>query len=282
MKVPPVTMRALQMFTRGKARADIVSVASSSRVTSRAHVASDHDEEKPKPLALLCGWAACSEAPLKKYSKIYQQLGWEAHVFPGSIPLLWSHLLMYSSVNWRMRNVAVKEDNQPRDVIMHLFSSAPGFVLPCLLQAMSKHQTGLCLRGLVFDSSPTRISRDMIWVGARDRIESARVNPVLLGPPVAVTFAIDWLYNHLENTERRMHDVLSSPLVQSVPHLYLYSKADAVVRPSHIEKWKNYQLSRGVAVSSHVWDDSQHNKHFRKYPKEYTKLVQDFALGCVQ
>lgn len=238
------------------------------------------NRQKPKPVVFLCGWAASTELRLRKYAIIYRQLGWECHVFPGSIPLLWSTWLMYSSTKRRLQKVTAESDER-RDAVIHLFSSSPGFILPWLLRAIAKHPLKLDLKGLVFDSSPTKISRDMIWLGAQDRVESGRINPLLLGPPVAITLVIDWLYNHLANAEKRMQTVLSSACVQAVPHLYLYSKTDTVVPPSYIEKWIKYQGEQGVMVRSHVWEDSQHNKHFRKYPKEYMRVVHSFASKCV-
>lgn len=57
------------------------------------------------------------------------------------------------------------------------------------------------------------------------------------------------------------------------PALLVSSKIDPIGAPEFAEDLSNYWRSKGVDVVYKCFEDSQHIKHYQKYPDEYLKLL---------
>jgi hypothetical protein len=55
----------------------------------------------------------------------------------------------------------------------------------------------------------------------------------------------------------------ASPEAPRCPQLFLYSHADALVPPEAVQRFKEVQARRGVAVSGRCWPTSGHVEHLR-------------------
>jgi hypothetical protein len=61
------------------------------------------------------------------------------------------------------------------------------------------------------------------------------------------------------------------------PKLFLYSDADVLVQPHVVEGFMQEQQKRGSPTYSYKWSDSAHVDHYRKYPDEYRRQLDQFV-----
>jgi len=67
----------------------------------------------------------------------------------------------------------------------------------------------------------------------------------------------------------------------SCPHLYLYSIPDKLVPYKDVEQMISVRRSRGVDVSAQCWDDSAHVSHFVAHRETYTTACLHFLEHCL-
>lgn len=66
------------------------------------------------------------------------------------------------------------------------------------------------------------------------------------------------------------------------PHLYLYSRADQVIRHRDIEIFVETMKEKGVPVDSFDFVSSPHVGNFRDFPEQYARKCRDFLVDCMK
>ncbi|KAK6310670.1 hypothetical protein J4Q44_G00187250 [Coregonus suidteri] len=66
------------------------------------------------------------------------------------------------------------------------------------------------------------------------------------------------------------------------PQLYLYSRADRVIRYSDVELMVKTLKEKGVSVECFDFKTPAHVSHFRDFPEEYSKRCLDFLTNCMK
>jgi len=156
-------------------------------------------------------------------------------------------------------------------LIIHFFSGAVFTYLPPLVKLLSTGKySKIQLSGIIFDSAPTSYSH-----------KTAVTAPKLIKQHSRLAYytctAMNVSANALTGWKRRrkMRAALDHPIVK-VPQLYLYSNVDTVTPKEEVEEEMERQASRGVDISSHQWNDSEHVRHLANHPDQYISQVQNF------
>ena len=140
---------------------------------------------------------------------------------------------------------------------------------------------GGMVRGMVLDSAPSKATAD-VW--ARGTLSALLRKPVSdvardqgallrLGRAVAGTYlSVSRHRKHLDE----IYDVWRrrSP---AVPQLYLYSSSDSLIPVEDVELFAMEQIKRGISVTLHRWEDSEHCEHYRQHPEEYRETLKRFV-----
>ncbi len=66
------------------------------------------------------------------------------------------------------------------------------------------------------------------------------------------------------------------------PHIYLYSRADQVIRHRDIELFVETLKQKGVPVDSFDFVSSPHVGHFRDFPEQYSLKCRNFLVACMK
>lgn len=64
--------------------------------------------------------------------------------------------------------------------------------------------------------------------------------------------------------------------MEDKPQLYLYSKGDEICTWKSINDFVDEQRKNCKVVEEHLWEDSPHVQHLRKYPDEYKAKISKF------
>jgi hypothetical protein len=258
---------------------------------------------------LLLGWLGSQKQHLDKYAEMYQG------ILNADVAILQPSLLQTAIPSLAHRGVfkffddtlATKQKDGP--VLVHCMSNAGWLAFGTILHLTSfasaegtspalndpRLQSALAfkdrilnnrLRGIVIDSAPS-YALPGIW--ARGTVAAAlgksaeTINEDLPSTVAAVQhlaeryLALPSISRHLRQTRAAW----TSQLPLDVPQLYLYSTADNLIPFKQIESFIQGQQQRGVAISSHSWDDSGHCEHLRVHPEQYTRLVHSFVERCL-
>ena len=176
-------------------------------------------------------------------------------------------------------------ENSP--VFFHIFSNG-GFMLYRyvveLLHSRDRQFGSLRVIGAVVDSGPGSANVR----GALRALTATlgpRVNPVLwcvLTALFAVTVFLlrVVLYPVTKYVHRNHYDAMADH-PPPWPQLYLYSRADRVIRHTDVEGMVGTLRRRGVPVESVDFASSAHVSHFRDFPVQYTQRCRDFLVSCM-
>lgn len=228
---------------------------------------------KSKGIVLLLGWAASRIKSIARYASIYSELGIPSVCAAPTLSEVW--LASYGNAKAKKILGAVKETSEERcEITLHLFSGAGFAFLPTIVEEVTNVDSKLHLSGIVFDSGPVPFRQRAGLAAANLMRQQGGYGP--LAYYAACTGGI--MVNAVLGRARRnsMRAVLDHPVLHHVPQLYLYSSSDSVALVDDVEDEMRLQASRGVDVSGHRWNDSEHLKHFIKYPDEYTLEVTKF------
>ncbi|KAJ7332821.1 hypothetical protein JRQ81_015001 [Phrynocephalus forsythii] len=137
--------------------------------------------------------------------------------------------------------------------------------------------------GTVFDSAP----------GQKNLKGALRALSVVLKPysvlvkyPLLLTFAVMVLTLRimLYPLTRLAHETHYDAMLKQPsgwPELYLYSKADPVIRASDVENMIDARRQRQVLVKAVDFTDSDHVSHLRAYPTSYMTHCTSFMYSCI-
>lgn len=137
------------------------------------------------------------------------------------------------------------------------------------------------IAGVVLDSSPAMVTGD---VSSRALVAAAMGRPAegieqelpwLVRPAAAIVdgyLRLPYVKDALVGMDRAW--MQQAP---PCPKLFLYSDADVLVQPQVVEGFMQEQQKRGSPTFSYKWSDSAHVDHYRKYPEEYRRQLDQFA-----
>ena len=229
---------------------------------------------RSKGIVVILGWTASRAKTMKKYANIYSELGVPCICAAPSMPQVW--FASYGSAKAKKMLKGVEENSEEGSgVVLHLFSGSSTTFLPTFIKDLTNKDSKHHLSGIIFDSAPASYS-------ARSGIAAARiikqqgidVNPLVYYASYAAGVTVTAIVG--KTRRKSLRDVLDHPAMLQVPQLYLYSSSDSVIPMEYIEDEMRLQVSRGADVSSNCWHDSEHVRHFLKYPEEYTSQINKF------
>eukprot|EP00887_Chlorella_sp_A99_P002247 scaffold10.g2247.t1 len=136
-------------------------------------------------------------------------------------------------------------------------------------------------RGMVVDSAPPLFQPSIFSRGLLSAMLGADAHGIEERYPVALRTAraLTDRYFQVSKVARRMKEVRQAwqSEVPPCPQLYLYSRADPLIPPQHVELFMAQQEARGVEVHAHAWTDSGHCDHLRRHPLQYRQLLLSFT-----
>ena len=230
-------------------------------------------------LAVLCGWWNAQHRAVQRFAPIYKRKGYET-ICAGMPPSVGGIKPIgdreTGKIVAEMDGYARKSDHNSQeqmDVVLHLFSGACNVFLPQMVAAAVQLNTPWKIRAIVHDSGPTMFGILPIQGATHLLVAQGYMNQPTRQIVLAGTKVLDLLTG--ESRRKTALKALSSPPT-AVPQLFLYSRGDNIVHWSLIEQRLEEQRKRGVPVEAHVWEDSEHVRHYGDHPAEYERLVRQF------
>uniref|UniRef100_A0A8D0DZE0 Transmembrane protein 53 n=1 Tax=Salvator merianae TaxID=96440 RepID=A0A8D0DZE0_SALMN len=266
------------------------------------------------PVVILLGWAGCKDRHLKKYSTIYLQktetnpqscayAGVEACLsqwtcFQGCVVIRytapWRLVFFSESLGLRsMQNLAKKLLEllfdyrlETKPLLFHVFSNGGVMLYRYVVELLHADQQFQHLRvvGTVFDSAP----------GRKNLRGALRALSIVLKPYGAlVKYSLLLTFVTLVVTLRMLLYPVTRFLYESHydvmlkqpsrwPELYLYSRADAVILASDVEKMVEVRQQQQVLAKAVDFMDSDHVSHLRSYPTSYVTHCISFMYACIR
>ena len=255
-----------------------------------------------KCIVIMYGWFGSTPKHVKKYAEQYTERG--CAVVYGTAPPL---ALIYK-LDFMLDKVVLESISKAADVvreveranngkehtpiILHAFSSGSS-VLERLhvlsygskFEPLAKKKSNedlqlvtnrLANRGFeVMDSCPVldvTAAKRAVRVVFPNVFLSSFIN-FFIGIGYAV-IAIRDAIQGLPTLEARTWENMTSNKVSSHGQMIIYSDIDAVAEASSIESFIEERRKRGVYVVSKNFKDSYHVLHFKKYPKEYLRMIE--------
>lgn len=228
---------------------------------------------RSKGIVVLLGWGASRVKSIVKYAGIYSELGIPSVCAAPSLLEVW--FPSFGGIKAKKILSGVKESsNQGCEMILHLFSGSCFNILPKIVEEVANKNNKLHLSGIVFDSGPVPFSLKHILAAANLVKQQGAYGPLTHAAACTTGTMITTIVGR--KRRRSMRTMLDHPVLQ-VPQLYLYSSSDSVVSMNYVEDEIRLQGSRGVDITSHCWNDSEHVKHFVQHPGEYTSQINKFV-----
>ncbi|XP_068949257.1 transmembrane protein 53-like isoform X2 [Petaurus breviceps papuanus] len=242
-----------------------------------------------QPVVILLGWGGCTDKNLSKYSTIYFNRGcivirytapWQMVFFaePFGIPSL-------RSPAKKLLELLFDYEIEKKPLLFHVFSNAGVMLYRYVVDLIHTHRqfSHLQVVGTIFDSAPGNSN----LVGAVRALSAILENKqpalrifLLLTFALAAVFV--WLV--LSPVTAIFHVNYYDALMKQSsrwPELYLYSKADRIIRACDIEHMVVARLEQQVLVRAVDFSASAHVSHLRDYPTYYTSLCLSFLYNCV-
>ncbi|EHA99771.1 Transmembrane protein 53 [Heterocephalus glaber] len=243
-----------------------------------------------QPVVILLGWGGCRDKNLAKYSTIYHKRGcivirytapWHMVFFSESLGIPSLRVLAQ-----KLLELLFDYEIEREPLLFHVFSNAGAMVYRYVLELLQTHGRfgHLHVVGAIFDSGPG----DSNLVGALRALSVILEHrPAMLRLLLLVAFAVVAVLFHilLVPLTALFHTHFYDRLQDADslwPELYLYSRADEVVRARDVERMVEARLAHPVLVRSVDFVSSAHVSHLRDYPTYYSSLCVDFMHCCVQ
>ncbi|CCD66244.1 Transmembrane protein 53 [Caenorhabditis elegans] len=275
----------------------MIHLSKSQDVTVDSIVLSDSHHDEKKPVILMVGWAGANPKHIDKYIKVYNDEGYRV---VSLCPPCYHYSIPNSRVGFYMSPLFRAIDAKPGDfrsfakcpIIVHSFSmnGVRGLIsFWKWTEAEEKPQLRERIKGIIFDSAPSRpygkqdatamvISTPPIdaferWISEQTRISvltwflNLRAYlqiPLLTMVPFLRSFVSIYYY-------------LQTHIALPRDQLYLYSKADTMIKAKHVEKFIEKQKEKGNSVTAIDFVDSEHVAHIRTHPKDYRTACLNFV-----
>lgn len=237
------------------------------------------------PVVALLGWNSAQDKHLAKYSEIFEQKGFDTVRIPANPFNTFMRLNRVKEISMALLDILVEmKSQQNRPFILYSFSMGGFNVFYFLNQAISTpgqwHFSSIQVMGCIFDSCPHFPGMHSLK-GVQSTILEVIPNPLIKIPVwvgLAVAFPPVWLFNR--DIKQLIPRTISSPL--GCPELFLFCKTDPLVPDKDVWVFIEAHKNKNIKVFSKCWEISGHVQHYKNYPDEYLKLVNDFIDYCLK
>ncbi|KAF7655153.1 hypothetical protein LDENG_00059190 [Lucifuga dentata] len=243
-----------------------------------------------EPVVILLGWAGCKDKHLSKYSSIYNEQGCVTICYTAPLKTVFiSESFGYKELSGTARKLLeilydYEVENSP--VFFHIFSNG-GFMLYRYIAELlhnDKQFHSLYVTGAVVDSAPGSGNVRGALRALRATL-GEKISPVLRYVLLAL-FAVTVfllrivLYPLTKYIHKNHYDAVQDE-PPTWPHLFLYSRADQVIRHKDIELFVETLKQKGVPLDMFDFVSSPHVSHFREFPQQYPQKCRDFLIACM-
>lgn len=244
-----------------------------------------------KPVIVLCGWLGCRPRNLRRFTEMYNHIGYDTILQIGSPKSVIVAMLEGPPTSLDMKHLAIDilkelQAIQPPYYIFHVFSNNGCFLWEWIryllyesgdieMQGIDRQK----LLGIIFDSSPA------YYDGKIDMLQSAlQYVPSLIERNDLLDMVATLDPNVVEQRCHNFWNGLCNDTVTNIPELYVYSQEDKLASANHVEKLIEHRkdLIGKRKIWKHKFIDSEHCGHLLKYPNEYNGLVQRFLSFCIR
>ena len=240
-----------------------------------------------KPVAVILGWNDSKMKHLKKYSGLFESRGWSTVCLPTkSYNTFLRSDTKVKTISFYMIDLIKELAKNGNPVFLCSFSSGGCTVHFHIAEALTthghEHFNAFKVVGSVFDSCPATPNLESIPQIQKSVTDGIK-NPVI---KAATWYALGIAIPHVLKkplVQRFSQDLGKMPLKN--PELFLYSKGDMLVPYQDITKHignRESQLGQAGKVFSKCWEDSSHVSHYKKYPEQYTELLDKFIEVCLK
>ena len=253
----------------------------------RAVVTRVTSDSSIKPVAVILGWNESKIKHLKKYSGLFESRGWSTVCLPAnSYNTFFRSDTEVKTISFYMIDLIKDLAKKGNPVFLYSFSNGGCAVYFHIAEALTtprhEHFNAFKVVGSVFDSCPATPNLESIPQIQKSVTDGIK-NPVI---KAATWYALGIAIPHVLKkplVQRFSQDLGKMPLKN--PELFLYSKGDMLVPYQDITKHignRESQLGQAGKVFSKCWEDSSHVSHYKKYPEQYTELLDKFIEVCLK
>ena len=237
------------------------------------------------PIVALLGWNSAQDKHLAKYSEIFEQKGFDTVRLSANPFNTFMRLHRVKEISTNLLDILVEmKSQQNRPFILYSFSMGGFNVYYFLNEAIStpgqRYFNSINIMGCVFDSCPHFPGMHSLK-GIQSTILETFPNP-LIKIPVWVGLAVAcpsiWLLS--PHIKQLIPQTISSPL--GCPELFLFCKTDPLVPDKDVWVFIEAHKNKNIKVFSKCWEVSGHVQHYKNYPDEYLKHVNDFTDYCLK
>ena len=227
-----------------------------------------------KGLVILAAGPVAKYSALKHFSAPYLECGLPVITMNKCI-ISWAFCGPAERKMSRVFNVVSSILTEPCPVVFKLYCTGSTAYFPAATKELSKSDCKLKLAGAIFDSGPPTMEPSNAintskFFASQNRYATWFHRMKELSIPL--------LLATINGSRKRaaMERVMYSPFLNHIPQLYVYSRADDIIKPDYINKMIDNQEQHNADVTKHVFNDTFHMLHRLKYPKEYDNLLFDF------
>ncbi|XP_071774658.1 transmembrane protein 53 [Centroberyx gerrardi] len=250
-----------------------------------------HWQGTKEPVVILLGWAGCKDKHLSKYSSIYNEQGCVTIRYTAPLKTVFiSESFGYkelSSTALKLLEILYDYEVENSPIFFHIFSNG-GFMLYRYVVELlhsDKQFSSLHVIGAVVDSAPGSGNVRGALRALRATL-GPKINPVLRYVLLAL-FAVTVfllrvvLYPVTKYIHKNHYDALRER-PPAWPQLFLYSRADQVIRHGDVELMVETLQQKGLPVDSFDFVSTPHVSHYREFSEQYAQKCRDFLVACMK
>lgn len=243
-----------------------------------------------EPVVILLGWAGCRDKHLSKYSSIYNTQGCVTVRYTAPLKTVFiSESFGYKelrSTAHKLLEILFDYEVENNPIFFHVFSNGGFMLYRYMVELLQSHKqfSSLCVVGTVVDSAP----------GSQNVRGALRALKTTLGPNVNVLlrcfllalFAVMVvllrvvLYPLTKYFHKNHYDAMMERPAPW-PQMYLYSRADRVIRYRDVERMVRALQEKGLSVESFDFITPAHVSLFRDCPEDYSSRCHTFLTSCM-
>ncbi|TRY91235.1 hypothetical protein DNTS_035567 [Danionella cerebrum] len=259
-------------------------------VFPEALISEKHWRGSKEPVVILLGWAGSRDKHLAKYSSIYNEQGCTTLRYTAPLKTVFiSESLGYKelrSTAHRLLELLYDYEVENNPIFFHVFSNGGFMLYRYMVELLHSHKQfrSLSVVGSVVDSAP----------GSQNVIGALRALKTTLGPKVNVIlqylllalFAVAVfllrivLYPLTKYFHKNHYDAMMEQPAPW-PQMYLYSRADRVIRYREVEKMVKALQEKGLKVESFDFISPAHVSLYRDCPEDYSSRCRTFLSCCM-
>ncbi len=213
---------------------------------------------------LIISWFGANTKQLDKFTKLYERIGFKSQVF--KTPILKS--ISYNEWNkWKKNGLPEDLKNINYDRI-HIFSGGVFVYHNWLLHDKIYNKNTLNHSSIVFDSSPFFPLDYQVSNYVVDQV------PYLKSSNNLIKNSVDRFWKFQKYNQNEKFDEFVNNINCGRKKTLIYSKNDILLDHNliskQIELWK---YNSTEVITSDVFNDSGHLKHYKIHPDEYTEML---------